>query len=176
MAMPQGVRAWLSLPSISRVALMLGLGALSAGTTPAEAATAEPAARVPQQSVASLGELRLWSEGERIFVSERGGEARELRLGDTAAARRLRDLLERAGANADAPQIVQDRIILVGGGGQGYSWNPSERHPGAGGSAPAASGPRSTASQSDPTANAPADPAPRQSPDGTMPAPDGHKG
>jgi len=170
MAMPRGVRGWFALPS--RIALMLGLGALSAGTAAKAEATPVPEpARVPQQSVASLGELRLWSEGDRILVSERGGEARELHLGNTAEARRLRNLLERAGATADLPQIVHDRLILVGGGGQGYSWNPSEKRPNSGRPMPVD---RSAASPGDPAAAAPAYP---RSPDSAPPATtDGHKG
>jgi hypothetical protein len=36
-------------------------------------------------------------------------------------------LLELAKATADAPHTVQHRIILVGGGGDGFHWAPAGR-------------------------------------------------
>jgi len=117
------IPSWLRLPS--RLALLLGLGALSAAGAKADTGESHPgSARVPQQSVKTFGDLSIWSEGGRIFVAESGQEARELPLGDTAEARRLRDMLGREGAIAAAPRELRDRIILVGGGGVGFSWAP----------------------------------------------------
>jgi hypothetical protein len=115
---------WLRLPS--RVALLLGLGALSAAGAKADTPDLgkEPM-RVPQHSAKTFGELRIWNDDGRIFVSEAGREAQELRLGDTAEARHLRQLLARDGAAAESPHILQDRIILVGGGGDGFHWAPA---------------------------------------------------
>jgi hypothetical protein len=126
MSLPPSLRKWLSLPS--RIALLLGLGALSA--TGAEAAVAEAdlgdgLMRVPQQSAKSFGELRIWSEAGRIYLSEGGKDAQELNLGDTPEARHLRQMLDRDGAAVDAPRVLQDRIILVGGGGDGFHWAPA---------------------------------------------------
>src|SRR6266446_2254777 len=111
---------WLRLPS--RVALLLGLGALSAAGARADMQEigSDPAP-VPQQSAKSFGEVHVWNDDGRIFVAESGRETQELRLGDTAEARYLRELLERNGAVADSPYVLQDRMILVGGGGKGIS-------------------------------------------------------
>jgi hypothetical protein len=115
---------WMRLPS--RVALLLGLGALSASAVQANTAEAnvgnEPL-RVPQQSAKSFGELRIWSDGGRLYLVEPGKEAEELHLGDTAEARHLRQLLEHDGAAADAPRVLPHRLILVGGGGDGFHWD-----------------------------------------------------
>jgi len=115
---------WMRLPS--RVALLLGLGALSASAVQANTAEAnvgnEPL-RVPQQSAKSFGELRIWSDGGRLYLAEPGKEAEELHLGNTAEARHLRQLLEHDGAAADAPRVLPHRLILVGGGGDGFHWD-----------------------------------------------------
>jgi hypothetical protein len=117
---------WLRLPS--RLALLLGLGALSAAGAKADTPDLgkEPV-RVPQHSAKTFGELRIWHDDGRIFVSESGREAQELRLRDTAEARHLRQLLARDGAAADSPRVLLDRIILVGGGGDGFHWAPTAR-------------------------------------------------
>jgi hypothetical protein len=121
--MPRIFPKWLSLPS--RLALFLGLGALSVAG--AKAATLagdlgkEPG-RLPQQSVKRFGELLVWNDRGRIYVSETNKPAEELRLGDTMEARLLRELLQRDGATAASPRVLSDRIILVGGGGMGISW------------------------------------------------------
>jgi hypothetical protein len=103
---------WLRLPS--RIAVLLGMGALSA--TGAPPAMAEPELgkgplRVPQQSAKSFGEVLIWSEGGRIYFSESGNEAQELRLGDTPQAGRLRELLVREGAVAELPRVRQRRPL-----------------------------------------------------------------
>jgi hypothetical protein len=117
------LRRWLRLPS--RLALLLGLGALSAAgaqANTAEVRVGNEPTRVPQQSAKSFGELLIWSDGGRIYVSESGKEAQELRLGDTAEARHLKQLLERDGAAPDSPRALPHRMILVGGGGEGIHW------------------------------------------------------
>ena len=118
---------WLRLPS--RIAVLLGMGALSA--TGAPPAMAEPELgkgplRVPQQSAKSFGEVLIWSEGGRIYFSESGNEAQELRLGDTPQAGRLRELLVREGAVAELPRVLQHRLILVGGGGSAVHWGGAQ--------------------------------------------------
>jgi hypothetical protein len=120
---------WLRLPS--RIALLLGLGALSAAGAKADTGEVDPGrgpTRVPQQSVKTFGDLLVWSEGERIYVAEPGREPRELPLGDTPETRHLRQLLRRDGATKESPRALHDRIILVGGGGAGFQWVPAQ-HP-----------------------------------------------
>jgi hypothetical protein len=125
MSMPSFAQKWLGL--LSRVALLFGIGALSAAGAKAEATPIDEGkqgTRVPQQSAKSFGEMRVWSDNGRIYLSESGGEARELALSDTPEARHLSQLLWRDRAVADAPQVLQHRIILVGGGGAGLHWTP----------------------------------------------------
>jgi len=114
---------WSRLPR--RIAALLGMGALSvAGAQPvaAEPDLGKGPMRVPQQSAKSFGEVRIWSEAGRIYISEGGSDARELQLGDTPQARHLKDLLEREGAVAGSPRVLQHRLILVGGGGSATHW------------------------------------------------------
>ena len=73
--------------------------------------------RVPQQSAK---ELRRGADLERgradLCLRKRQGNLQELRFGDTPEARHLRQLLEREGAAAARPRVLQHRMILVGGG------------------------------------------------------------
>ena len=122
MPVPTYLRRRLRLPR--RIALMFGIGAISAVGANAEAAPPDTGipVRVPQQSAKAFGDLRVWSEDGRIYLSESDGAVQELALGDTAEALHLRRLLEDGGVIADAPQVMEHRIILVGGGGAGLHW------------------------------------------------------
>jgi hypothetical protein len=125
MTIPSSMRSWLHLPS--RIALLFGLGALSAAGSNADTREVHSGfdpARVPQHSVKTFGDLLVWSEDGRIYTAEAGREVQELALGDTPEAHRLRQLLERDGANVESPRALRDRIILVGGGGDGFHWAP----------------------------------------------------
>jgi hypothetical protein len=128
MHLPSIPRKWSGLSS--RIALLLGLGALSAAGAKAdtgEVRSGHEPTPLPQHSVKSFGDLLIWSEGERIYIAEPGKEARELPLGNTPEACRLRLLLEQEGATAAAPHMLRDRIVLVGGGGAGFHWAPVPR-------------------------------------------------
>ena len=101
---------WLRLPS--RIALILGIGALS--TTAARADAPE------QGNLTSLGDLSVRSEGGRIFLSE-GGRESELRLSATPERDRLLRLLEERGATGI--KLDHDpRLIMSSGGGSGFYW------------------------------------------------------
>jgi hypothetical protein len=123
--MPSSIRDWLRLPS--RVALLLGLGAFSVAGAKADTGTGinpgRDDARVPQHSAKPFGDLLIWQEEGRIYVSEAGKPAEELRLGDTAEAAALKELLGQKGATAATPHALRDRIILVGAGGSGLHWD-----------------------------------------------------
>src|SRR5437868_9186946 len=114
---------WLRLPS--RIALLLGLGALSAaGVSPnaAEAHTGNEADGIPQRSATEFGNLRIWTVGGRIYIAEPGKPGEDLCLGDTLEARHLRQLLEQHGATAASRHVPFARMLLVGGGGCGFDW------------------------------------------------------
>jgi hypothetical protein len=136
MFLPAWMRGRVRLPS--RIALLLGFGALSAAGAQADATEVDHGSkpeRVPQQSGKAFGELAVWTEAGRVYVSESGKPARELSLGNTAEAAYLRELLERNGANATSPSVVPDRVILVGGGGAGIGWVPADKSQAPAGSA-----------------------------------------
>jgi hypothetical protein len=117
--MPSFSHRWLHLSS--RIAVLLGLGALS--ISGAKASTGNDAVPVPQQSARTLDDVLIWHENGRILVSEAGRPAEELHLGRTAEADLLKNLLVREGATAAKPHVLRDRIILVGSGGSGVHWD-----------------------------------------------------
>jgi hypothetical protein len=106
MPKPLSLPRWLRLPS--RVALALGLGALSAPVVQADA---------PER--AGLGDTLIRSENGKIYLSE-GGRETELRLGATAERDRLFRLLEEHGP-AGIRLEADPRLIMSGGGGTGFS-------------------------------------------------------
>jgi hypothetical protein len=112
---------WLRLPS--RVALLIGLGALS---TAGARADTDPSLSTGTgerlvQNEHGAGQLRVWDEGGQVYVSEDGGPAQALPLSDSAESRRLRRLLQERGT-AWTRGATYDRMILAGGGGAGFDW------------------------------------------------------
>src|SRR5207302_5224366 len=81
------IRGWLRLPS--RLALLLGLGALSAAGARADAAEPDPGST----RGTGFGDTLIRSEGGRVFLSEGGGEFRQLQLADNYGTRQLLGLL-----------------------------------------------------------------------------------
>lgn len=140
--MPSSMRVLSCLPS--RIALLLGLGALSVAGAKADTASPLPLGDdgtvLPQHSARAVAELLIWHDEGRIYASEAGKPAEELRLGDTAEAVLLRQLLESQGATAANPYKMRDRIILVGGGGCGFAWDSGAQSHGAGKSTTATNG------------------------------------
>jgi hypothetical protein len=120
--MPNSLRTWLCLPS--RLALLLGAGALSGTGAQAAAPTDHGKiglAAMPEPTSGS-GDMLVWSEGGRIYLSEPGKQTQELRLGDTAEARSLKRMLEAEDASAASPRVMPRRMLLAGTGGQGFHW------------------------------------------------------
>jgi hypothetical protein len=120
---------WLRLPS--RLALLLGLGALSAAGARADIARDQPGAGIapnPHDNPASIGpasigpatggQLLIHTEGGRIFLAENGGEFQELRLRGVPEDDLLRQLIEANGAAG----IRLGPMILAGSGGEGFHW------------------------------------------------------
>jgi hypothetical protein len=123
MSLPFSLNGWLRLPS--RIALLLGLGALSAAG--ANASTGEAYADkgtdgVPRPGATAFADFRIWTEGGRIYIAEPGKPGEDLCLGDTLEARDLRQLLEQHGATAASRHVPLARMLLVGGGGCGFDW------------------------------------------------------
>jgi hypothetical protein len=116
MLIPHWVRKRLRMPG--QVALVLGVGALStAGST--AGARADVAVSPPAQ-----GDVVIRSDGGKIYLSEAGGEFRELALGDTPEARRLRQLLDSSEAAVGPTGLRLNPTGLAGGGGAGFHWSP----------------------------------------------------
>jgi hypothetical protein len=122
MKMPRSVGQWLRLPS--RIALILGMGALSTTGAQADAPEIGPGATV---SPAGRGDLLIRSVGGKVFLSEGGGEFRQVPFGDTPEARRLVQLLDRTDAAAGPAGLRLSPTLLAGGGGSGFHWNPFEK-------------------------------------------------
>jgi hypothetical protein len=113
---------WLRLPS--RIALILGMGALSTTGARADALEIGPGTTVPP---AGRGDLLVRSEAGKIYLSEGGGEFLEVPLGDTPEARRLRQRLDRIEAAAGPAGLRLSSTLLAGGGGSGFHWTPFEK-------------------------------------------------
>jgi hypothetical protein len=124
MSMRSFAQKWLGLSS--RIALLFGVGALSAAGVRAEAGPIDDVKHppVPQQSAGNASEMRIWIDGGRIYLSEAGGAACELQLGDTPQARHLSQLLQQEGVVASSPKVLPRAILLAGGGGDGFHWAP----------------------------------------------------
>ena len=110
MPIPRSLRRWLRLPG--RVALILGLGALS--TAGARAETLDQAHRT------SFDDILIRSEGGKIYLSE-GGRESELQLTATPQREHLLRLLE--GHGPGGVKLDRDpRLMMSSGGGSGFYW------------------------------------------------------
>jgi hypothetical protein len=122
MAIRRSVTKWLRLPG--RVALILGLGALS--TAGARADT--------QAGQKSPGDASVRSDGGKIYLSE-GGHETELRLGASPQRDRLLRLLGEHGPAGI--QLDPDPRLIMSGGGAGFSlWDIKKSLTGRGAPAP----------------------------------------
>ena len=108
MAIPHCMHRWLRLPG--RIALILGLGALSTTGAPADAGASQ----------AASGDTLIRSDGGKIYLSE-GGRETELRLSATPQRDRLLRLLEEYGP-AGVKLDRDPRLIMSSGGGSGFYW------------------------------------------------------
>jgi hypothetical protein len=110
---------WSRVPG--RVALLLGLGALSAAGARADVShePLDDMARQSQTERMNVGSMEVRHEAGRLYISGNGAPVEEIGLSDTPQARRLRQLLDQHGV------VRLDRTILAGGGGTGFSWGQS---------------------------------------------------
>ena len=104
------------------LALLFGLGALSAAGAGSAARPAADAQRQP-------GDLVVRCDGDRIVFSENGGDFRLLTLADTPEARRLAALLRGLETHPGGTRVPA--TVLAGNGGAGFYWSPSHepQHP-----------------------------------------------
>ena len=109
-----------------QAALVLGLGALAAAGGRADAGPDQRDAGVApsvQGKPEGPREMRIRIDGARIFLSEGGGDFRELALGDEVHAQRLKALLAQ-NAGATGPKGIRlDQMLLAGAGGEGFHWS-----------------------------------------------------
>ncbi|MFL5268061.1 MAG: hypothetical protein ACJ8AH_15965 [Stellaceae bacterium] len=110
MAIPRIVNRWLRLPG--RIALILGLGALSTAGTRADTAG--------QGDGVAFGDALVRTEGGKIYLSE-GGRETELQLSATPQRDHLLRLLEERGP-ASVKLDSDPRLIMSSGGGAGFYW------------------------------------------------------
>lgn len=121
MLLPKSLWGLLRMPS--RIALLLGAGAISAAGAQAavvEGQSGSKVDRVPLQSAKAFGDVLIWVDAGRVYVAEPGRPAEEVRLGDTAEARLLKQMLDAEGASPESPRAVPHRMILAGSGGMGF--------------------------------------------------------
>jgi hypothetical protein len=148
MAIPRSLYRWLHLPS--RIALILGLGALSTAGAPADA----------QPNPTASGDALIRSNGEKVYLSE-GGRETELRLSATPQRDRLLRLLEEHGS-AGVKLDRDPRLIMSSGGGAGFYWwgqkksTPDGVAPAGSTPSPQATEPSSSPKQSSPRDRSPA--------------------
>ena len=148
MAISRSVHRWLRLPS--RIALILGLGALSTAGAPADARANQTAS----------DDALIRSDGGKIYLSE-GGRETELRLSATPQRDRLLRLLEEHGA-AGVKLDRDPRLIMSSGGGAGFYWwgqkksTPEGVAPAGSAPSPQVTEPSSSAKQSTPRDRSPA--------------------
>jgi hypothetical protein len=119
------LRRLLRLPS--RIALLLGLGALAAAGARADSGLGQAGAGIAPLSLGDgvgLGDVLIRTEGGRIYLSEGGGEFQELRLHDLPESRLLTQLLERDGAAQGSTGIRLSPMLLAGSGGNSFNWAP----------------------------------------------------
>ena len=113
-------KAWFRLPRWG--ALALGFSALFGGDAGAATSDVSPLGSAPPQKEhgAALDEVVVRTQGDKVYVSERGGSFQELALGNTPEALYLRKLLDEAGAST-GPISVPVGSIIVANGGSGVS-------------------------------------------------------
>lgn len=114
--------SWVRIPGLT--ALIMGFGAVVAGNATARISepsrsSTQPEPATGQDVVDKNVSIRM--EGEKIFLSEDGGDFRELHLGRTSAALHLRKLLNEADGAEGPLSVPVGSFIVANGGGQGDS-------------------------------------------------------
>ena len=115
---PANERAWLP----GRLALLLGLGAISATAATADTVNASANSTASRDCPAVLGDAVIRVEGGTILLSQRGGNVQRLQLPDTPQTRHLLALLRKVDPASDGLRLRP--TILAGDGGSGFHWSP----------------------------------------------------
>ena len=116
---------WSRIPAWG--ALMLGLGVLIGGNARADQPKSPELTPDLSGQSSRSDEVALRLDGEKIFVSQRGGAFEELRLGDTPEAARLRKLLRDAGGTGTSVSVPTGSMIVAGGGGGAAGWSSKSK-------------------------------------------------
>jgi len=91
----------------------------------AAGAASDPPQRVPQNSRLELRGVYLWIYDGQIWMQEDGVNTPLALSNDTPEVQQLMAMLEQEGATKEKPYAMSDRVILVGGGGQGWDRRPT---------------------------------------------------
>jgi hypothetical protein len=125
MSLPNLRKSLRRLPKLG--ALALGFGGLFAADAPAERSEFQPigtSAGPSGQRDQALDAVVMRLNGERIYLSQRGGAFEELSLGDTQQATYLRQLLRDAGAAEHPVSVPIGSMVVANGGGAGDGKKP----------------------------------------------------
>jgi hypothetical protein len=120
MSLSSFIQKRLRLPS--RIALLLGLGALSAAGARADGIETPPTGPVSHDG-STVTNLLVRAEAGRIYVSE-GGQ--EIELMDTAQARLVMQLIVENGTSGPIGMQLKP-TVLAGAGGSGFHWAPADK-------------------------------------------------
>jgi hypothetical protein len=117
---------WSQLPAWG--ALVLGFGALLGQDARADALPVKPSAPEALKPVAARSdEVAVRLDGDNISISRDGRTFEELRLGNTAEAAHLKNLLRDAGAMAQPVFVPVGAMIVASGGGSGKGEKPRQQ-------------------------------------------------
>lgn len=137
----------------SRLALLMGFGALSAASAEVSATgaavdtmpdRASHGAATQLGGTAAQGGLVVRIRNGTVEIAESGGRFREMRLGDTVEARRLKQLLEDDPAARSETGLRLGPTIFAGSGGESFHWVPVLRNPRESGGPGGSDNPRAT--------------------------------
>jgi hypothetical protein len=117
-------RQWLALPS--RIAVLLGLSALSTLAAQAKTPALGTPDNLPRADTGTTG-IAIRLEGEQIYLSHDDNDFSSLQLSDTPEDHLLRELLKREGAAQNPAGVMLSPTILAGAGGDGFHWVPINR-------------------------------------------------
>ena len=121
------LKSWLQLPRWG--ALILGFGALCAGGARASDTELQSVGSTPRPSKehgATIDEVVIRTDGEKIYLSHGGSAFEEISLGNTAEAAYLKALLDETGAIGESVTVPVGSIIVANGVGRQHGTKPKQ--------------------------------------------------